>query len=114
MDSEDEAYLEEERVRRVGMSIQEIRDSYTRMCSPHRSIVHCLDYSTAPKFPELRMYLLEEYIAVTKVHLPYARRLDAFAEDVVRRRQYGLRGIPYHIMRFCDSIKGFHKVGMIA
>lgn len=31
MDSEDEVYLEEERARRVGMSIQEVRDSYTRM-----------------------------------------------------------------------------------
>ncbi|KIP10504.1 hypothetical protein PHLGIDRAFT_232069 [Phlebiopsis gigantea 11061_1 CR5-6] len=60
---------------------------------------------------ELRLYETEEYLMTMheKRYICRSTSVDNESPEVEQRRQYVKCGVPYSFLRFCDSIKGFHK-----
>lgn len=72
--------------------------------------------SKIPQFPYLRLYLPEERAAVTadnRYLVQYLESIGGPDQELLHRIYLSNKGIPYTVIRFCDSIKGFHTVSHV-
>lgn len=54
---------------------------------------------------------MEEFRALCDAELPvWERRSRSDDNDARQRRRYHKQGVPYHVMRLFDTMKGFHEV----